>query len=149
MRYVQMILAATLAAIALVAAAMPTPPAPAAEAGLEPVYVEGGQYTARLHQTSRSWRLLPVDGQDLVITNPDIYCRSEAAAPVGLWVLARDLDGGIELRAPSDTALPTGHDGRIALLPCGVPSRNGAALHAPQALIDWLAANNGAVLIGD
>lgn len=149
MRYVQMILAAALGAIALVAVAMPARPEPMPEPVSSPVYVEGGQYTARLHQNSRSWRLLPVDGQDLVITNPDIHCRSEAVAPAGLWLLARDPAGGMELRAPSATALPKGHEGRIALLPCGAPAGSSAALHAPQALIDWLAANNGAVMIGD
>ncbi len=149
MRYLQLIVAAALGALALVAVAMPPKSTTASGSPPAPVYVEGGQYTARLHQDTRSWRLLPVDGQDLVITNPDIYCRSSAAAPVGLWLLARDPAGGIELRAPSDTALPAGHAGRIALLPCGAPPVPGAALHAPQALIDWLAANNGAVLIGD
>lgn len=149
MRYLQMILAAALGAIALVAVAMPGRPQPIPEPLPAAVYVEGGQYTVRLYQNSRSWRLLPVDGQDLVITNPDIHCRSEAVVPPGLWVLARDPAGGIELRAPSDTALPEGHEGRIALLPCGVASGSRAALHAPQALIDWLAANNGAVMIGD
>ena len=145
MRYLQLLLAATLGAIALVAAAMPGKPEPR----LEPVYVEGGQYTARLHQASRNWRLMPIDGQDLVITNPDIYCRADASAPEGVWLVARDPAGGIELRAPSDTLLPAGHEGRIALLPCGAGPGSGAALHAPQALIDWLAANNGAVFIDE
>jgi hypothetical protein len=115
----------------------------------EPVYVEGGQFTARLHQATRHWRLMPIDGQDLVVTNPDIYCRADAAMPGGLWLVARDPRGGMELRAPSDTALPDGHAGRIALLPCGADAAEGAALHAPQALLDWLAAHNGAVWIGD
>lgn len=146
MRRLQLLLAAGLAAIAAVAAAMPSKPAaPRAE----PVYIEGGQYTARLSQSNRHWRLMPVDGQDLVVTNPDIYCRADAPVPGGLWVLARDPAGGVELRAPSDTVLPDGHAGHIALLPCGAEVAQGEALHAPQALIDWLAAHNGAVWIGD
>jgi hypothetical protein len=146
MRRLQLLLAAGLAAIAAVAAAMPSKPV---AHRAEPVYVEGGQYTARLHQSTRHWRLMPIDGQDLVVTNPDIYCRADAAVPGGLWVLARDPAGGIELRAPSDTALPEGHAGHIALLPCGADATDGDALHAPQALLDWLAAHNGAVWIGD
>lgn len=149
MRYLQAIFATILGTLAVVAVAMPTRSTPAAEPRLEPVYIEGGQYTVRLHQDTRTWRLLPADGQDVVISNPDIHCRSDATAPVGMWLLARDPAGGIELRALSDTALPEGHAGHIALLPCGARSLSGAVLHAPQALIDWLAANNGAVLIGD
>lgn len=147
MRRLQLLLAAALVAIAAVAtAAMPSrPAAPRAE----PVYVEGGQFTARLHQATRHWRLMPIDGQDLVVTNPDIYCRADATMPGGLWLVARDPSGGMELRAPSDTALPDGHAGRIALVSCGTEVADGDALHAPQALLDWLAAHNGAVWIGD
>lgn len=145
MRRLQLLLAAALAAIALVASAMPATPALAPEA----VYIEGGQYTARLHQATRHWRLLPIDGQDLVVVNPDILCRADVAAPAGLWLVARDPAGGLELRAPSHTVLPDGHEGRIALLPCGPKTQGVAALHAPQALLDWLGAHNGAVMIGD
>jgi hypothetical protein len=147
MRRLQLLLAAALATLALVAIAMPlpTPATPTPEA----VYIEGGQYTARLHQASRHWRLLPLDGQDVVISNPDIYCRANAAAPAGVWLVARDPAGGLELRAPSHTALPDGHDGRIALLPCGRDAHGVAALHAPQALLDWLGSHNGAVMIDD
>jgi hypothetical protein len=140
------LLFATVAALVAVAAAAAMPGRP--KAPLEPVYVEGGQYTARLFQTTRSWRLMPVDGQDLVVTNPDIYCRTDAAAPKGLWLVARTPQGQVELRAPSATALPDGHAGQIDLLPCGSDG-DATALHAPQALIDWLAAYNGAVYIDD
>lgn len=144
MRYLRLLFAAVAASIAVAAAAMPGRPQPR----VEPVYVEGGQYTARLFQATRSWRLMPVDGQDLVITNPDIYCRTDAAAPKGLWLVARSPEGRVELRAPSATALPDGHAGQIALLPCGTDGEP-TALHAPQTLIDWLAAYNGAVYIDD
>jgi hypothetical protein len=92
---------------------------------------------------------MPVDGQDLVIVNPDILCRADVAAPAGLWLVARDPAGGLELRAPSHTLLPDGHEGRIALLPCGPKAQGVTALHAPQVLLDWLGAHNGAVMIGD
>jgi hypothetical protein len=144
MRYLRLLFAAAAATVAVAAAAMPGRPQPQ----IEPVYIEGGQYTARLFQSTRSWRLMPVDGQDLVITNPDIYCRTDAAAPKGLWLVARSPDGRVELRAPSATTLPDGHAGQIDLLPCGADGDT-TALHAPQALIDWLAAYNGAVYIDD
>lgn len=145
MRRLQITIAAVLGAIALGALAMPAKPA----VRLEPVYVEGGQYTARLYQSSRSWRLMPIDGQDLVISNPDIYCRSDAAAPSGVWLVGRDPAGGLELRAPSATALANGQPDHLAMLPCGQPAVAGAALHAPQALLDWIGGHNGAVYIGD
>lgn len=142
-----LLLAAGLASVAA-GAAVATLPTRTTAASAEPVYIEGGHYTARLHQSTRLWRLLPLDGQDLVLTNPDIQCRADAAIPAGLWLVARDPRGGMELRAPSGTALPEGHAGHIALLPCGAVADD-RALHAPQALIDWLAAHNGAVMIGD
>jgi hypothetical protein len=147
MRNARIAVAALLGALALTALAMPTTSAKSLD---PPVYIEGGQYTARLDQASRTWRLMPLDGQDLVISNPDIYCRADAPAPVGIWLVAHNEDGAMELRAPSDTALPAGHPGSIAVKACGEPALAGTqVLHAPRGLIDWLGAHSGAVYIGD
>jgi hypothetical protein len=135
---------ALLGAAALAGAAVPTPK-PAVP--LDPVFVEGSQYTATLDQGTRNWRLLPLDGQDVVIANPDVWCRADAAVPKGVWLVSRDAQGGIELIAPSVTALPKGHSGRVALLPCGSDEESVNALHAPQMLIDLLATNAGAVYV--
>ncbi len=133
-----------LAAAALAGAAVPTPKP---VAPIEPVFIEGSQYTATLDQTTRNWRLLPLDGQDVVIANPDVWCRADAAIPSGVWVVTRDAEGGIELTAPSVTALPAGHTGVVALHPCGRHEDDDDALHAPQLLIDLLATNAGGVYV--
>lgn len=146
MRYFGLMLIVALAALALSATAKTTPVA----SPLAPIYDEGGHFTARLNQGTRTWRLLPFDGQDLVIGNPDIYCRSNARVPEGLWVVAPVAGGGIELRATSGTIVPEGHNGLIALRACGESAAtDSATLHAPQVLIDWLTAHSGAVFIDD
>lgn len=144
MRPLQLLATTVLSALAVAALAMPVP----AAAPVQPVYVAGGQYRAALNQSTRYWTLMPPDGQDLVVGNPDLYCRADAPLPQGIWLVARDAEGAVELRAPSHTALPPGYPERVALKSCADRSP-GTALHAPQALIDWLAANTGAVYVHD
>ena len=144
MRYLKLALTLALGATAMVALARPNLPAEPES----PVYLEAGQYRAVLDQTHRYWKLLPLDGQDLVVSNPDIYCRADARVPAGLWLVGRDDAGRVELRAPSATTLPDGHDGTIALRACN-EGGGSEALHVPVTLLDWLAANAGAVWIDD
>ena len=132
-------------AFATPACAAPTPTPQPIEA---PVYVAGGQYSATLDQRSRNWRLLPLDGQDLIVANPDIYCRADAAIPGGIWIVATNPAGGVELRATSQVDLPSGYPAQISLSACGDAGES-IALHAPQALIDLLAGSTGAVYVHD
>ena len=111
----------------------------------EPVYVPGGQYTATLDQTQNVWRFLPMNGQDLLIDAGT--CSTGAMAPAGVWLLLRDASGRPELVAPSATHLPAGSPHRIALRACDQAS--GRELAVPQAVLDLLADNTGAVYVGD
>jgi hypothetical protein len=148
MRHRRIVVAAVLAALALGAAAVPAPAPRPVEA---PVYVAGSQYSAVLDQETRHWRLMPLDGQDLIVANPDVYCRADAAIPAGLWLVATDPAGGVELRATSLVALPAGYPAQVALRACGDAGNAGdvAALHAPRAFIELLASNTGAVYVHD
>ena len=148
MRRRRIVVAAVLAALALGAAAVPAPAPQPVEA---PVYVAGSQYSAVLDQETRHWRLMPLDGQDLIVANPDVYCRADAAIPAGLWLVATDPAGGVELRATSQVALPSGYPAQVALRACGDTGDDGdsTALHAPRAFIELLAGNTGAVYVHD
>ena len=109
-----------------------------------PVYQDGSQYTAVLDSQNAQWRLLPGDGQDFAI-QLDQSCQSSEPVPAGLWLLTRDADGKPELLAPSQTVLPAGHSGHIAVVACNEEQANGLAV--PASLIEWLSANTGAVYV--
>ncbi|MGH8051738.1 MAG: hypothetical protein ACREPB_13850 [Arenimonas sp.] len=115
-----------------------------AELDANPQYQAGGQYTAVLDSQKAQWQLLPSDGQDFAIQLQD-NCRSTAKVPTGLWLLTRDADGKPELLAPSQTVLPAGHSGHIAVVSCADGQANGVAL--PETLIQWLSDNTGAVYV--
>jgi len=110
-----------------------------------PQYIAGSQYTAELNQTTGHWRLLPANGQDVVIDTGT--CATGAVHPNGLWLLVRDASGRPELLAPSTTPLPAGSPDRIAIRSCDQATGN--ALAVPQVVIDLLTADTGAVLLND
>src|SRR4249920_2088887 len=110
-----------------------------------PQYTAGSQYTAELNQTNGHWRLMPANGQDVVIDTGT--CTTGATHPNGLWLLVRDTEGRPELLAPSTTPLPAGSPERIAIRSCSQATGN--ALAVPQVVIDLLAADTGAVLLDD
>lgn len=115
-----------------------------AQESTEPAFNPGSHYTAVFTQHNGRWRLLPADGQDFEIDT--LTCPSSPPIPAGIWLLTRDAQGRPELLAPSSTALPAGSTDRIALRPCDAAG-DGDALAAPQALIDLLAANTGAIYV--
>jgi hypothetical protein len=130
-----------LAAMALVAGSATA----AIAADDEPVYVAGGQYTAVLHTQSGRWEVLSLDGQDIDISTS--RCAVSTDIPRGVWMLVRDAEGRPELRAPSALALPAGHPETVALRGCGETGGQVPTVHAPQQLIDWIAATSGAVFV--
>ena len=109
-----------------------------------PIYQDGSQYTAVLDSQNAQWRLLPSDGQDFAI-QLDPGCKSTATVPAGLWLLTRDAEGKPELLAPSQTVLPSGHSGHIAVVACNEEQAKGLAL--PASLIEWLSDNTGAIYV--
>ncbi len=128
-----------LAALLLPAAAL----AQSDDAG--PVYTKG-QYTAEFHQGNHKWRLLPFNGPDQEIDTSD--CAAKTPIPDGLWLVVSDIDGHPLLLAPSTTPLPAGANDSIALRACE-NAEPGPALTAPQALIDLLVANTGAIYVNN
>ena len=140
------LLSTTLLTVALLPSGLAAAPARASLVDPnEPVYVPGGQYTATLDQTQNVWRFLPMNGQDLLIDAGT--CSTGAMAPAGVWLLLLDNRGRPELVAPSNTRLPAGSPDRIALRACDQAS--GRELAVPQAVLDLLADNTGAIYVGD
>ena len=116
---------------------------------LQPVYIEGSQYTAVLQQRTQSWRLLPADGVDLAVSAAESGCNPGGHVPNGLWLVTQDGAGRPVLTAPSATVLPDGHPEQIALRACGEPADGQPYVAAPQALIEWLNYRTGVVLVED
>jgi hypothetical protein len=110
-----------------------------------PVFNSSSQYTAVYRQGEGRWQILPVTGQDLAIDTGE--CAADATIPKGVWLVTRDAEGRVQLLAPSTTVLPAGAADTIAVRPCDQSEPGALAL--PQALIDLLAADTGAVLIDE
>ena len=118
------------------------------ESALDPVYIAGSQYTAKLQPQLQSWTLSPQVGADLEIRSA-APCPHQVVPSKGLWVVGRAADGGIELIAPSATLLPEGHSGRIALRSCESASdaAAGPSFGVPERVLEILATHSGAVLV--
>jgi hypothetical protein len=114
---------------------------------LQPVYIEGGQYTAVLSQRTQSWKLLPADGVDLAVNAAESGCNPGGSLPPGLWLVSQDQAGRPVLVAPSATGLPDGHPEQVALRACGEPADGQPYVAAPQGLIEWLGYRTGAILV--
>jgi hypothetical protein len=112
----------------------------------QPVFVPASQFSVAFDQSTREWQLLPLDGQDLRVSAAREACVTNARIPDGVWLVTHTAEGGVELLAPSVTALPPGHDGRVALLPCGETSTR-PSLNAPASMVRWLAEHAGAVYV--
>lgn len=107
----------------------------------------GGQYTAEFDPGVDTWRLFPLVGSATELRSIG-DCSASETTPAGIWLVTRGIDGTPMLLAPSVTALPAGHPGRIRLAACG-SDRQGTepTLGVPEALLDWLADHSGAVLV--
>lgn len=107
----------------------------------------GGRYTAEFEPGAATWHLFPMVGSAMELRSPDA-CRASGPVPAGIWLITRDVDGVPVLVAPSATLLPAGHPGRIRLAACERGAEGaGPTLGVPEALLDWLADNSGAVLV--
>lgn len=137
-----------LATLAL-AAALSSGNAIAQSAAPDPAYTAENQFTATLDQSGHVWRLLPAYGQDLDIRSEACPVAADDKSPVlaeGIWVVTSDEQGRPELVAPSSIVLPEGASDSIALRPCGQADDDNS-LAVPQALIDLLVADTGAVYV--
>jgi hypothetical protein len=113
--------------------------------GRSPVYT-AGQYGAMLDQSTQQWRVKPLVGEHLTITNRDPSCLSSAVLSPGLWLIGRDPQGRLELVAASDTALAQDVPATIALRSCDDPIE-GLTVRVPPSVMQALTLNVGAVLI--
>lgn len=128
----------------LIASILLSSTAMTAEIQADDIYQAGGEYTAVLNTDNSQWQVLPSDGQDFAIQLRD-NCHSNVKVPTGLWLLTRDADGKPELLAPSQTVLPEGHIGRIAIVGCD--ENNDQAIGVPASVIEYLSGNTGAVYV--
>ena len=115
----------------------------------DPAYTAENQFTATLDQSNHRWQLLPAYGQDLDIRSEACPVANNDTSPVlaeGIWVVTSDEQGRPELVAPSSIVLPEGASDSIALRPCG-QAGDDSSLSVPQALIDLLVADIGAVYV--
>jgi len=128
----------------LIASILLSSTAMTADIQADDIYQAGGQYTAVLNTRNSQWQVLPSDGQDFAIQLQD-NCHSNAKVPTGLWLLTRDAEGKPELLAPSQTVLPAGHSGRIAIVGCD--GNQSEAIAVPASVIEYLSDNTGAVYV--
>lgn len=143
-------LIATLILASTAAYAMANPSPAAVEAPLQDAPVLATQYSAVLHARSGQWQLFDAAGHRLQFRAEG--CPSNPYLPHGLWLLTRDAADQPELIAPSATPLPAGHDGRIALRPCGSPQEDRdvtGSLQLPAAFLATLEQHGNAILISE
>ncbi|HEX6832209.1 MAG TPA: hypothetical protein VF132_01640 [Rudaea sp.] len=119
-----------------------TPPPDAAD-------VLDGQFTATLEQHAHRWRLQPLRGDEVDVTDRSTACGSRTPIPHGLWYVTRDGDGNAVLIAPSATALPRDFPAHVALRACGEAADANATLFVPAVALAWIHSNVGTVMIDD
>jgi len=137
-------LSALIAATALSAGAMA-----GASTTYEPIYITDGQFTATLEQHSHRWRLQPLRGDEVDVTDRSQSCGSSKPIPHGLWYVSQDDHGRAQLVAPSVTALPSGFPQHVMLLACGEKADDAVALFVPAVALSWINDHVGSVLIDD
>lgn len=115
----------------------------------DPVFITDGQFTATLEQRSHRWRLQPLRGDEVDITDHSQSCGSRAPIPHGLWYVSQDDRGQPQLVAPSVTPLPSGFPTRVALRACGDKADETVALFVPAVALAWINDFVGSVLIDD
>jgi hypothetical protein len=133
--------------IATAAVAAGTPAA--ATQTYDPIYITDGQFTATLEQHSHRWRLQPLRGDEVDITDHASDCGSNRPIPHGLWYVSQDEKGRPQLVAPSVTPLPAGYPQHVTLAACGDKAGGGVVLHVPAVALGWINDHVGSVLIDD
>ena len=115
----------------------------------EAIYITDGQFTATLEQHSHRWRLQPLRGDEVDVTDHSKTCGSPAPIPHGLWYVSQDDRGQPQLVAPSVTALPAGFPQHVTLRACGDKTGDDVALFVPAVALTWINDHVGTVLIDD
>lgn len=132
-----------------IAAAFMAGVAAAATPAFDPVYIVDGQYTAVLEQHAHRWRLLPLRGDEVDVTDQSTTCGSRTRIPNGLWYVTQDVEGRALLVAPSVTTLPSGFPTQVPLRACGESGTPDATLFVPAVALAWINSNVGTVKIDD
>ena len=123
--------------------------AAASAANYDAVYITDGQFTATLEQHSHRWRLQPLRGEEVDISDHSNSCGSREPIPHGLWYVSQDGTGRPQLVAPSVTPLPSGFPQHVALRACGDANDDALALFVPAVALAWINDHVGSVLIDD
>lgn len=113
--------------------------------GVSPVYTPG-QYGAVLDQSTQQWRVQPLVGEHLLLTNRDPTCLSSAVLADGLWLIGHDRSGRLELVAASDTVLAADAPMAVSLRSCDEPIE-GLSVRVPEQVMRALSTRVGAVLV--
>jgi hypothetical protein len=132
-----------------IGAALAAGSAGAAAPAFEPVYIVDGQYTAVLEQHAHRWRMLPLRGDEIDVTDRSTACGSSTPIPNGLWYVTQDVSGQALLVAPSMTTLPAGFPNHVPLRVCGESATADATLFVPAVALAWINSNVGTVKIDD
>lgn len=126
---------------------LPAATAAATPAADEAIFVEGSRYDAVFNSDLNRWRLLPARGRAMNL-RVAASCHGGSPPPPGLWLLTRDADDRPVLVAPSATALPAGHPGRVRVLPCDQADADALpALAVPEPIIEWLSTHSGTIYV--
>lgn len=137
----------TLALLTAMLSIHPVASEAAAPVADESIFVEGTRYDAVFDAPQRRWRLLPAESDDVKLRVAD-SCELGSTPPPGLWLLTRDDQGQPTLVAPSATALPEGHPGRVRLLDCDQAATGPLpAMAVPRVLLDWLSEHSGSIYV--
>src|SRR3569832_1829290 len=115
----------------------------------EPVYITDGQFTATLDQRAHRWRLQPLRGDEVDITDRSNACGSRETNPHGLWYVSQDDRGRPQLVAPAVTPLPSGFPQHVPLRACGDAAEESSVLFVPAVALTCINDHVGSVLIDE
>jgi hypothetical protein len=133
----------------IVCAAIGSHSAVATSAQAQAVYFDGGQYTAALEQHTHHWRLLPMQGDDVDVSDGASACANRLHVPHGVWMVTRNTAGQPQLLAPSATLLPGGFPQQLELRACSDDVDDANVLRVPDVVLDWIKNNVSSVMIND
>lgn len=118
-----------------------------AQGEASPAFVAASHYAARFDPGLKSIRFMPLSGGDSIVPIP-ASCEGAKLAP-GVWYVGQDLNGQLVLRAPSSTTLAADQPSEIDVGVCGAGNADKQHFNVPASAWQFLAANVGAIYVGN